>query len=61
MKLKIHMKSGKTLVERGVKDFNLTYGDKGITQLEIILYWYHTRTVIMGALDLACIESITRH
>jgi len=62
MKIKIHMKSGKTLVESYVKDFTVKYNNNEITGLNIDLFWYaRNRTIFMAALDLGNIEAITMH
>lgn len=61
MKLKIHMKSGKTLIQRGVKDWSLKHNNQQMTELSIEVYFWSTLTIIMASLDLSSVEAITRH
>jgi len=61
MKLKIHMRSGKTLVQNNVKDWGIKYNSEQITSLSIDINWWGNRTIILGALDLNSIEAITKH
>lgn len=63
MKISIHMKSGKTLTERFIKDINLEYNKSNgkITSLTLVkkrgFNW--SRVIFMGALVLCEIEAIT--
>lgn len=47
MKLKIHMKSGKTLVQRGVKNYNFKCNSDEIKEVKIMLYWWSTFSIIV--------------
>ena len=60
MKLKIHMKSGKTLSQRGVKSYKIRWDDHAITGIEFTLKWWAKTTVIVSSLDLGSIEAITK-
>lgn len=61
MKLKIHMKSGKTLVQRGVKEYNFKYTSNEVIGINIELKWWAKFSVLVGTLALDQIEAITRH
>lgn len=62
MQIRIHMKSGKTLVETGVSDYTIRYTDEQITYISIELSWWRRcRTIIIGSIDLKSIEAITIH
>ena len=61
MKLKLHMKSGKTLVQRGVKDCKYSYNSTSITALTITTYWWARQTILVPSIDLSQIEAITIH
>ena len=61
MKIKIHMKSGKTLTQSGVKDYRIEYTDSAIIAISIDLHWFQSRTIIIASLDLDSIEAMTKH
>lgn len=61
MKLKIHMKSGKTLVQRGVKEYNFTCIGGKITGVKLKLKWWASFTIVLGTLAPDQIEAVTRH
>lgn len=61
MKIKIHMKSGKTLVQNGVKHYNYSYNNDQITKLSLDLRWWAKRSIFVSSLDLKSIEGITRN
>lgn len=61
MKLKLHMKSGKTLVQNGVKDYTYKFTSESITYLSITTYWWARRTILVPSVDLSQIEAITSH
>lgn len=60
MKIKIHMKSGKTLTQKGVKDYSIKYNNDQIVSVELELYWLFNFSIIMGSIDLKSIEAITK-
>lgn len=60
MIIEIHMKSGKTLKQRGVKDFSFKYNNDQITTLRIELYWWSNFSIFINSIDLASIEAITK-
>ena len=61
MKLKLHMKSGKTLVQRGVKTYTYRFSPESITYLSITTYWWAKQTILVPSVDLNQIEAITIH
>lgn len=59
MKLSFHMKSGKTLVQRGVKHYNFKYNNDQITAVNMTVRWGFKLRVLVGCLDLKSIEAVT--
>lgn len=58
MKINIHMESGKTLTQNGVKDYSIKWRGDEVVSLAIELKWYQKRTLILGSLNLSRIEAI---
>lgn len=55
------MKSGKTLVQRGVKEYSFKYSGDEITSVKIQLKWWASYSVLVGTLALSQIECVTKH
>jgi len=60
MIIEIHMKSGKTLTQSGVKDYSIKYNNEQIVSIELRLYWWAKFSIIVGSLDLKQIEAVTK-
>jgi len=59
MRLHIHMKSGKTLTQRGVKDYSYKYNNNQITAISIELRWWARKSILITSLDMKSIEAMT--
>ena len=60
MKLSIHMKSGKTLIQKNVANYKIKHLENEITSFSFLLEPKGHLTLVMGALDLSSIEAIER-
>lgn len=60
MVIKIHFKSGKTITQKGVKDYNVKFNGDDIVFLSLDLYWFASRTCLVPTVRLDQIECIER-
>jgi hypothetical protein len=58
VKILIHMKSGKTITQSGVKNYSFTYSGDDIKSIEIELYWFSKRTMLVPCLRFSSIEAV---
>jgi hypothetical protein len=56
--LKIYMKSGNVLVQKGCKDVRGKYNNEAVTSIGIDVHWWATRTVLVSSLCLQQIEGL---